>query len=325
MLWTIKRTSFFWITVILLSQSHVLFVSTTSSSSSSSDLTSSSPSPSESSKSISVIDSSPTKVNETSISSNTFSIQGIKDFIFKARGVDLGRTFSSLRGSISTPFTALMYMGSLAVGAIVMLAFYESPISPLPVPPLPDPPVGRFPPEHPIWPPPGRSSQPSIGHHQHQPHHLSGASSSPHQITGPGPMITSSSEIHQVAVRPPAGYIHRRTGTENGNGQQFPMKGQKQLNPLNSIKSKIITSKANKLPVSTGIELIPEAINTNNNNLPLVNNGDSPSGNYNGTTINESTGTINSTVSLLASFIKDKPQKLFDILMPRTSDNNKQN
>ncbi|XP_053202126.1 uncharacterized protein LOC128387014 [Panonychus citri] len=124
-----------------------------------------------------------------------------------------------------------------------MLAFYESPISPLPVPPLPDPPVGRFPPEHPIWPPPG-------------------ASSSPHQITGPGPMITSSSEIHQVAVRPPAGYIHRRTGTENGNGQQFPMKGQKQLNPLNSIKSKIITAKANKLPVSTGIELIPEAINT---------------------------------------------------------------
>lgn len=27
-------------------------------------------------------------------------------------------------------------------------------VSPMPVPPLPDPPVGRFPPEHPIWPPP---------------------------------------------------------------------------------------------------------------------------------------------------------------------------
>lgn len=30
---------------------------------------------------------------------------------------------------------------------------YESPLSPLPVPSLPKPPVGRFPPEHPVWPP----------------------------------------------------------------------------------------------------------------------------------------------------------------------------
>lgn len=29
----------------------------------------------------------------------------------------------------------------------------------MPVPPLPDPPVGRFPPEHPIWPPPNRGNQ----------------------------------------------------------------------------------------------------------------------------------------------------------------------
>lgn len=30
---------------------------------------------------------------------------------------------------------------------------YESPLSPLPVPSLPKPPVGRFPPEHAVWPP----------------------------------------------------------------------------------------------------------------------------------------------------------------------------
>lgn len=34
----------------------------------------------------------------------------------------------------------------------MLLAFYESPLSPLPVPPLPHPPVGRFPPEHSVWP-----------------------------------------------------------------------------------------------------------------------------------------------------------------------------
>lgn len=30
----------------------------------------------------------------------------------------------------------------------------------MPVPPLPDPPVGRFPPEHPIWPPPQKEALP---------------------------------------------------------------------------------------------------------------------------------------------------------------------
>jgi len=35
------------------------------------------------------------------------------------------------------------------LGAVALMAFYESPISPLPVPALPEPPVGRFPPEMP--------------------------------------------------------------------------------------------------------------------------------------------------------------------------------
>lgn len=41
------------------------------------------------------------------------------------------------------------YVASALLGTVALLAFYESPISPLPVPALPEPPVGRFPPEMP--------------------------------------------------------------------------------------------------------------------------------------------------------------------------------
>lgn len=297
--------------MILLNQSNVLFVSSTSSSSSS--LSSSTSTQTSTPQSLSIVDVS-SKANDTAVSASTFSIQGIKDFIFRARSVDLARTFSSLRGSISTPFTALMYMGSLAVGAIVMLAFYESPISPLPVPPLPDPPVGRFPPEHPVWPPPSRSSQPIAHHQSHLPNHP----------IVPG-SLASASDIHPVAVRPPAGYIHRRTGMEVG-GSQYPLKGQKQLNPLNSVASKAASSKASKLSSTSVSDERVEFIEEANKNAAFVNNKNSNSpGACNGTVCEQNGTTINSTVSLLTSFIKDKPQKLFDILMPRTSENNKQN
>lgn len=57
-----------------------------------------------------------------------------------------------MRGLFTGPLSFLVYGASLLIGGIVLLAFYESPLSPLPVPPLPHPPVGRFPPEHPVWP-----------------------------------------------------------------------------------------------------------------------------------------------------------------------------
>lgn len=60
---------------------------------------------------------------------------------------------ASLKSVLGNPLTGLVYAASLAVGVITLLAFYESPISPLPVPSLPKPPVGRFPPEHAVWPP----------------------------------------------------------------------------------------------------------------------------------------------------------------------------
>ncbi|KAI2797859.1 hypothetical protein BLOT_015279 [Blomia tropicalis] len=61
---------------------------------------------------------------------------------------------ASVRSLFNKPVTTAVYALSMLVGVVAMLAFYESPISPMPVPPLPDPPVGRFPPEHPVWPPP---------------------------------------------------------------------------------------------------------------------------------------------------------------------------
>lgn len=60
---------------------------------------------------------------------------------------------ATLKSVLGNPLTGAVYAASLAIGVITLLAFYESPISPLPVPSLPKPPVGRFPPEHPIWPP----------------------------------------------------------------------------------------------------------------------------------------------------------------------------
>ncbi|KAH9418423.1 hypothetical protein DERP_011285 [Dermatophagoides pteronyssinus] len=66
---------------------------------------------------------------------------------------------ASVRGLFDKPMTSAVAAISMVIGAVAILAFYESPISPLPVPPLPDPPVGRFPPEHPIWPPPNRGNQ----------------------------------------------------------------------------------------------------------------------------------------------------------------------
>lgn len=46
-----------------------------------------------------------------------------------------------MRGMLSTPMSIGATALSVLLGGIVLMAFYESPISPLPVPPLPNPPV----------------------------------------------------------------------------------------------------------------------------------------------------------------------------------------
>ncbi|KAI1307220.1 hypothetical protein HDE_00823 [Halotydeus destructor] len=75
------------------------------------------------------------------------------DSVVESTANGLSRVDASLRSALGAPLTGLVYAASLAVGVVTLLAFYESPLSPLPVPSLPKPPVGRFPPEHPIWPP----------------------------------------------------------------------------------------------------------------------------------------------------------------------------
>ena len=80
----------------------------------------------------------------------------------------------------------------MAVGAIVMLAFYESPLSPLRVPPLPDPPIGRFPPENPIWPPKENSYQQA-----------------------------SASEVNSFQQGPPYRVFNRRTSMESANPSEM--------------------------------------------------------------------------------------------------------
>lgn len=59
---------------------------------------------------------------------------------------------ASMRSIMKSKFSVPAYVASALLGAVALLAFYESPISPLPVPALPEPPVGRFPPEMPSLP-----------------------------------------------------------------------------------------------------------------------------------------------------------------------------
>lgn len=56
---------------------------------------------------------------------------------------------ASMRSIMKSKYSVPAYVASALLGAVALMAFYESPISPLPVPPLPEPPVGRFPPEMP--------------------------------------------------------------------------------------------------------------------------------------------------------------------------------
>lgn len=60
---------------------------------------------------------------------------------------------ASMRSMIKGKYSVPAYVASALLGAVALMAFYESPISPLPVPPLPEAPAGRFPPEMPNLPP----------------------------------------------------------------------------------------------------------------------------------------------------------------------------
>lgn len=57
-----------------------------------------------------------------------------------------------MRSIMKSKYSVPAYVASALLGAVALMAFYESPISPLPVPALPEPPVGRFPPEMPNLP-----------------------------------------------------------------------------------------------------------------------------------------------------------------------------
>jgi hypothetical protein len=57
---------------------------------------------------------------------------------------------ASVRSIMKGKYSIPAYVASAVLGAVALMAFYESPISPLPVPALPEPPVGRFPPEMPV-------------------------------------------------------------------------------------------------------------------------------------------------------------------------------
>lgn len=75
-----------------------------------------------------------------------------------------------MRSIMKSKYSVPAYVASALLGAVALMAFYESPISPLPVPPLPEPPVGRFPPEMPNISPnvqvPFRTNQQQMNYHQ---------------------------------------------------------------------------------------------------------------------------------------------------------------
>lgn len=78
---------------------------------------------------------------------------GLGEMLNPFKGVTdsgLARTLgASMRSIMKSKYSVPAYVASALLGAVALMAFYESPISPLPVPALPNPPVGRFPPEMP--------------------------------------------------------------------------------------------------------------------------------------------------------------------------------
>ncbi|XP_074593041.1 uncharacterized protein LOC141848838 [Brevipalpus obovatus] len=230
-----------------------------------------------------------TQVNPNNgLSFSVISLGRIKEFFTKGRSLDLARTFSSLRGALGSPMTALMYAGSLAVGAIVMLAFYESPISPLPVPPLPDPPVGRFPPEHPIWPPPSHSA-------------------------GDGPVVAASSTHSRIM---PAASEVRPVVVPHVDPKLNQIRRLEHSQSRPATFSKVGSSHPQVHKVTKVAESVPNLSQYyHHNTKPELNQ-------CNGTLCDQIANlTSSSSVSSdsASSFTRDKQQKLFDILMPRTS------
>jgi len=125
--------------------------------------------------------------------------------MFKEEARGLARLDASLKSVLGNPLTGVVYAASLAIGVITLLAFYESPISPLPVPALPKPPVGRFPPEHSVWPPISKQAQKL----QHGPAYQH-----------------SSSNLQQAFALPPTFEKSHFNGYEKHNVQFNPQTGQ---------------------------------------------------------------------------------------------------
>ncbi|UXI20243.1 RNA polymerase III [Sarcoptes scabiei] len=167
---------------------------------------------------------------------------------------------ASVRGIFKKPMTAVTAAVSMVIGVVAMLAFFESPISPLPVPPLPDPPVGRFPPEHPNWPPRtdriqyypkrvGSFSMPyNIGDYS-----TSAASSQPQsQLHFPNsPIYRSDNRINVVHhTNNPSPIVSQNSPQIDLNSnKKFPTSSiESPYNPESSIANKFIPNRSNDHP-----------------------------------------------------------------------------
>ncbi|KAH9388588.1 hypothetical protein TYRP_007930 [Tyrophagus putrescentiae] len=161
---------------------------------------------------------------------------------------------ASVRSIFNKPVTTAVYALSMLVGVVAMLAFYESPISPMPVPPLPDPPVGRFPPEHPIWPP---KNQPG-GQMQYNGQKRAGVAA-PHSFVLPN---------IPVGMMNPNFYQQYQSAVDNHRSDKSPVYPAAR-NKQHSISAHGPSHHVNETSYNNYISKLTSALDLNNNPLAL--------------------------------------------------------
>ena len=118
----------------------------------------------------------------------------------------------------------------------------------MPVPPLPDPPVGRFPPEHPVWPPPNMNQQVPYNHKR----------------AGLGPQITYPSAAASQAF-----YQYMNKQNDNMKNAQLGMRDKPM--PFNHLNESSYNNYISKLTTTNTANVQPSLKQVYNSNSDLSN------------------------------------------------------
>lgn len=151
-----------------------------------------------------------------------------------------------MRSMMKSKYSVPAYVASALLGAVALMAFYESPISPLPVPPLPEAPAGRFPPEMPNL-PPGTQVPFRYNYNQQQQQQPNYNQRSAFGVSSNGPMQMSPQPImnnQQQQVFFPA------SNQQQGQAQQRSQSGSSPTSAISQVASNLLNAAKNPSQVA---------------------------------------------------------------------------